>query len=188
VLEVPRLDKRPNMLTSVQPVISSAAVLSGAADECRLTTSEFRPRFGPAEFGPIEAPKRGDLSQPRPQEALENRVWRQHCRSCRCHPADSSQTRHMRWQSYYCGENYVPYATPDRFASDRILTWWRCASNRRNNLLRQGTVRTLRGEVYVVREGALAVLDTLNIAYERLALETISDELDAVRNSPTVTL
>lgn len=55
-------------------------------------------------------------------------------------------------------------------------------------LLRQGTVRTLRGEVYVVREGSLAVLDSLNIAYERLALETISDELDAVRNSPTVSL
>ena len=55
-------------------------------------------------------------------------------------------------------------------------------------LLRQGTVRTLRGEVYVVREGALTVLDRLNIAYERLALETISDELDAVRNTPTVAL
>lgn len=55
-------------------------------------------------------------------------------------------------------------------------------------LLRQGTVRSLRGEVYVVREGALAALDTLNIAYERLAPETISDELDAVRNTPAVTL
>jgi gamma-glutamylcyclotransferase (GGCT)/AIG2-like uncharacterized protein YtfP len=55
-------------------------------------------------------------------------------------------------------------------------------------LLRQGTVRTLRGEVYVVREGALAILDSLNIAYERLVLEAVSDELDAVRNTPTVTL
>ena len=55
-------------------------------------------------------------------------------------------------------------------------------------LLRQGPVRTLRGEIYVVREGALAVLDRLNIAYDQLAPETISDELDAVRNTPTVAL
>jgi gamma-glutamylcyclotransferase (GGCT)/AIG2-like uncharacterized protein YtfP len=55
-------------------------------------------------------------------------------------------------------------------------------------LLRQGTVRSLRGEVYVVREGALAALDKLNVAYQRVALETISDELDALRKTPAVTL
>ena len=55
-------------------------------------------------------------------------------------------------------------------------------------LLRQGTVRTLRGEVYIVREAALALLDRLNIAHERLAPETISVELDAVRDTPTIAL
>jgi len=54
-------------------------------------------------------------------------------------------------------------------------------------LLRQGTVRSLSGEVYVVRKVALAALDKLNIAYERLAPEMISDELDAVRKAPTGT-
>ena len=36
-------------------------------------------------------------------------------------------------------------------------------------LLRQGSVRNLRGGVYVVREGALAALDKLNVPYERVA-------------------
>ncbi|MGH9434066.1 MAG: hypothetical protein ACRD3T_21260 [Terriglobia bacterium] len=55
-------------------------------------------------------------------------------------------------------------------------------------LVRQGTVRTLRGEVFVFGESGLDVLDALNLAYERVPLDTTSDEVDALRNTPTVTL
>ena len=40
-------------------------------------------------------------------------------------------------------------------------------------LLPQGTGRSLRGEVYVVRESALAALDKLKVAHERVALPAL---------------
>lgn len=55
-------------------------------------------------------------------------------------------------------------------------------------LARNGTVRTLRGEIYVCRESSLAVLDAQNISYEKVPLPVSLDEVDALRNTPTTAL
>ncbi len=55
-------------------------------------------------------------------------------------------------------------------------------------LARNGTVRTLRGEIYVCKEIALAVLDAHRISYTKVPLPLNQDEVDALRNTPTTTL
>jgi hypothetical protein len=55
-------------------------------------------------------------------------------------------------------------------------------------LVRRGAVRTLRGGVYVIQESGLDILNSLNLGYEKVPLETTSDEVDALRNTPTVAL
>jgi hypothetical protein len=55
-------------------------------------------------------------------------------------------------------------------------------------LARQGTVRTLPGEIYVCRESALGVLDASHIPYEKVPLPLSPDEVDAVRDTPTTVL
>lgn len=55
-------------------------------------------------------------------------------------------------------------------------------------LIRQGTVRTLRGEIYVCSEASLAVLDAHKISYEKLPLPVDLDEVDALRDTPTTAL
>ncbi len=55
-------------------------------------------------------------------------------------------------------------------------------------LARNGPVRTLRGEIYVCSERALAVLDAQKISYTKVPLPLNQDEGDALRNTPTTTL
>ena len=55
-------------------------------------------------------------------------------------------------------------------------------------LAKKGRVRTLRGEIYVCNESSLAVLDTNNIAYERLPLPVPLNEMDTLRDTPTTAL
>jgi len=50
-------------------------------------------------------------------------------------------------------------------------------------LVRQGKVRAWRGEIYVVREGSLAVLEAHNISYERLRLPLQLSEADVERDT-----
>jgi hypothetical protein len=55
-------------------------------------------------------------------------------------------------------------------------------------LVRQGTVRALRGEIYICKESALAALDAQQIHYERLPLPLDLNEVDTLRNTPTTVL
>lgn len=55
-------------------------------------------------------------------------------------------------------------------------------------LARNGIVRTLRGEIYVCNEKALAVLDAHGISYTKVPLPVKQDEVDALRNTPTTAL
>jgi hypothetical protein len=55
-------------------------------------------------------------------------------------------------------------------------------------LARTGTVRTLRGEIYVCTERALEVLDSHKIAYTRLPPPVNQNEVDALRNTLTTAL
>jgi hypothetical protein len=55
-------------------------------------------------------------------------------------------------------------------------------------LAKNGIVRTLRGEVYVCSEKALAALDTHRISYIKVSLPVNQDEVDALRNTPTTVL
>lgn len=55
-------------------------------------------------------------------------------------------------------------------------------------LVRQGTVRGLRGGVYICREDALAALDAQAIPYERIPLPLKLDEVDTLRNTLTTAL
>lgn len=55
-------------------------------------------------------------------------------------------------------------------------------------LVRQGTVRALRGEIYICKESALAALDTQQIHYERVPLPVELNEVDSLRNTPTTVL
>ncbi|HMD99199.1 MAG TPA: hypothetical protein VKM93_17970 [Terriglobia bacterium] len=52
-------------------------------------------------------------------------------------------------------------------------------------LVRQGKVRALRGEIYIVREESLAALDAAKIAYERLALPLSLDDEVVMRDTPS---
>ncbi len=55
-------------------------------------------------------------------------------------------------------------------------------------LLRQGRVRTLRGEIYVCQDYALSALDAHDIPYEKVPLPVNLDEVDALRDTPTTAL
>ena len=55
-------------------------------------------------------------------------------------------------------------------------------------LLRQGRVRTLRGEIYVCQEYALKVLDAHEIPYEKVPLPVSLNEVDALRDTLTTAL
>jgi hypothetical protein len=55
-------------------------------------------------------------------------------------------------------------------------------------LARTGTVRTLRGEIYVCTERALEVLDSHKIAYTRLPPPVNQNEVDALRNTLTTAI
>lgn len=55
-------------------------------------------------------------------------------------------------------------------------------------LVRQGTVRALRGEIYVCRESALASLDAHRIRYEKVPLPVELNEVETVRDTPTTAL
>lgn len=54
-------------------------------------------------------------------------------------------------------------------------------------LVRDGTVRTLRNEIFILRENGLAVLDQHNIKYKQIPLPDL-DEMDALRNTPAPVL
>ena len=55
-------------------------------------------------------------------------------------------------------------------------------------LVRQGTVRALRGEIYVCKESALSVLEDHQIPYERIPLPVNLSEMDTLRDTPTTVL
>jgi hypothetical protein len=55
-------------------------------------------------------------------------------------------------------------------------------------LVRQGTIRAVRGEVYICKDYALAVLDQNNIVYERVPLPVELNEVDSLRDTPTTAL
>ena len=55
-------------------------------------------------------------------------------------------------------------------------------------LVRQGTLRVLRGEIYVCKESALAALEAEQIPYERVPLPLDLNEVDTLRNTPTTVL
>ena len=55
-------------------------------------------------------------------------------------------------------------------------------------LVRQGTVRALRGEIYVCKESALSVLDNHQIRYEKVRLPLNLNEMDTLRDTPTTVL
>jgi hypothetical protein len=54
-------------------------------------------------------------------------------------------------------------------------------------LVRQGRVRTLRGEIYVCQQSALNVLDLHQIAYEKVPYPQLN-EADVLRDTPTTEL
>ena len=62
------------------------------------------------------------------------------------------------------------------------------AADRFMLLVRQGRVRTLRGEIYVCQEYALKALDAHQIPYERVPLPLNLNEVDALRDTPTTVL
>jgi hypothetical protein len=70
----------------------------------------------------------------------------------------------------------IRFKTPDEAADGFML------------LTRQGSVRTLPGEIYVCRESALGVLDAHNIPYERVSLPLSLNEVDALRDTPATAL
>ena len=55
-------------------------------------------------------------------------------------------------------------------------------------LVRQGTVRALRGEIYVCKESALSVLENHQIRYEKVPLPLNLNEMDTLRDTPTTVL
>lgn len=55
-------------------------------------------------------------------------------------------------------------------------------------LARAGTVRTLRGEVYVCSEAALKILDSNKIPYTKVPLPVNQDEVDALGDTLTTAL
>jgi len=55
-------------------------------------------------------------------------------------------------------------------------------------LVRQGTVRAVRGEIYVCKESALSVLENHQIRYEKVPLPLNLNEMDTLRDTSTVVL
>ena len=55
-------------------------------------------------------------------------------------------------------------------------------------LVRHGTVRALRGEIYVCRESALSALENYQIQYEKVPLPVNLSEMDTLRDTPTTVL
>jgi hypothetical protein len=55
-------------------------------------------------------------------------------------------------------------------------------------LVRQGTVRAVRGEIYVCKESALSVLENHQIRYEKVPLPLNLNEMDTLRDTPTTVL
>ena len=55
-------------------------------------------------------------------------------------------------------------------------------------LVRQGTMRALRGEIYVCKESALSVLENHQIRYEKVPLPLNLNEMDTLRDTPTTVL
>jgi len=55
-------------------------------------------------------------------------------------------------------------------------------------LVRQGTVRALRGEIYVCKESSLSALETHQIPYEKVVLPVNLNEVDTLRDTPTTVL
>jgi len=55
-------------------------------------------------------------------------------------------------------------------------------------LARTGTVRTLRGEIYLCSEKALGALDSFKISYTRVPPPVNQNEVDALRNTLTTAL
>jgi hypothetical protein len=55
-------------------------------------------------------------------------------------------------------------------------------------LVRQRTVRALRGEIYVCKESALSVLENHQIRYEKVPLPLSLNEMDRLRDTPTTVL
>jgi len=55
-------------------------------------------------------------------------------------------------------------------------------------LVRQGTVRAVRGEIYVCKGSALPVLENHQIRYEKVPLPLNLNEMDTLRDTPTTVL
>ena len=55
-------------------------------------------------------------------------------------------------------------------------------------LVRHGTVRALRGEIYICRENALSALESHQIQYEKVPLPVNLNEMDPLRDTPTTVL
>ena len=77
---------------------------------------------------------------------------------------------------YYSGMVAIRFTCEERAADGLMI------------LVRRGTVRGLRGGVYICREDALAALDANGIGYERLPLPLELNEVDTVRNTLTTAL
>ncbi len=70
----------------------------------------------------------------------------------------------------------IRFKSPDQAATGLML------------LVRQGAVRTLRGEIYVCQDSALSSLESHSIPYEKVPLPLDLDEVDALRNTPSTAL
>jgi hypothetical protein len=70
----------------------------------------------------------------------------------------------------------IRFASPEQAADGLML------------LVRQGTVRALRGEIYVCKESALSVLENHQIRYEKVPLPLNLNEMDTLRDTPTTVL
>jgi hypothetical protein len=55
-------------------------------------------------------------------------------------------------------------------------------------LVRHGTVRTLRGPIYIFNDRLLPLLDDHNIPYEKVPLPVKLNEVDTLRDTPTTVL
>ena len=70
----------------------------------------------------------------------------------------------------------IRFASPEQAADGLML------------LVRQGTVRAVRGEIYVCKESALSVLENHQIRYEKVPLPLNLNEMDTLRDTPTTVL
>ena len=70
----------------------------------------------------------------------------------------------------------IRFASPEQAADGLML------------LVRQRTVRALRGEIYVCKESALSVLENHQIRYEKVPLPLNLNEMDTLRDTPTTVL